>query len=219
MEGLSIQNKKETNEIPKVKDGIDFVFEQNPELVSIGTKQQYSEYLDTIFPQSKVREIVWHYSNADFKNESFKPIRPNFDTLNSIEGVYNFSTNQKFVTRFGQYPYAVLLNIHQPLETNATGEYVDDMDRPLSEALYKIGKQTQKNILAPAYDERLRDTDAVINSITGEDYIEKHPVSGREIGIPNQKIMTVFDPGQIHILGSQSDIEGFKSFMTKWNIV
>ena len=39
------------------KKGVNFVFEQSPELAQIGTPEQYSQYLDTIFPDSKVAEI------------------------------------------------------------------------------------------------------------------------------------------------------------------
>lgn len=191
------------------------VFMLHPELQEIGTKEQYVKYLETIFPESVVKDILWHYSDAMFKDEGFKPMKPNFDTLNSLENIYNFSTNKTFVTRFGEYAYPVLLNIKKPYETSSTGEYVDDMDRPLSEALFKIGKQTEKNILAPKYDEKLKDRDAVINSISGEDYVERHPVSGKEFGIPNQKIITVFNKDQIHILGSQSDFEKFKESLKK----
>lgn len=49
--------KAATEPVVKVKEGVDFVFEQNPELVSIGTQEQYSQYFDTIFPESKVKEI------------------------------------------------------------------------------------------------------------------------------------------------------------------
>ena len=41
----------------EIKEGVDFVFEQSPELFNIGTREQYSQYLDTIFPDSKVEEI------------------------------------------------------------------------------------------------------------------------------------------------------------------
>ena len=175
----------------------------------------YENYLKTIFPESKVQDIVWHYSDNEFKDENFKPTKPNFDTLNSIEGVYNFSTSQNFVKRYGKNAYAVILNINNPIEVNTSGEYVDDMDRPLSEALFKIGKQKEKNILAPKFDEKLENTDAVINNISGEEYIEKHPVSGREFGLPKQKIISVFHPDQISILGSKTDIEKFKEFVSK----
>lgn len=54
----------------EVKKGVDFVFEQNPELVNIGTQEQYSQYLDTIFPDSKVKDIVYHVGAIN-KNDKF----------------------------------------------------------------------------------------------------------------------------------------------------
>lgn len=56
---------------PAVKEGVDFVFEQNPELASIGTQEQYSEYLDTIFPESKMKNIVYHYNSSGVKFDKF----------------------------------------------------------------------------------------------------------------------------------------------------
>ena len=60
---FKIEDKETAN---KIKKGVDFVFEQNPELIKIGTKEQYSEYLDTIFPDSKVKDIVYHASPNKF---------------------------------------------------------------------------------------------------------------------------------------------------------
>ena len=64
-----IENKDERI---KIKKGVDFVFEQNPELSQIGTKEEYSQYLETIFPESNIKEIVYHETSGDwFKNEKF----------------------------------------------------------------------------------------------------------------------------------------------------
>jgi len=64
--------KKEVVKTPenKIKEGVDFVFEQNPELGSVGTKEQYSKYLEIIFPDSKVKNITFHGSN--YKIEKFE---------------------------------------------------------------------------------------------------------------------------------------------------
>jgi hypothetical protein len=43
----------------EVKEGIKELFNSNAELASIGTPEQYSQYLDTIFPNSKVKDIVY----------------------------------------------------------------------------------------------------------------------------------------------------------------
>ena len=43
-----------------VKDGINEIFQMNSDLPTIGTQEQYSRYLDTIFPDSKIKDIVYH---------------------------------------------------------------------------------------------------------------------------------------------------------------
>lgn len=42
------------------KEDVDFIFEQNPDLVTIGTKEQYSRYIESIFPNSKIKDVVYH---------------------------------------------------------------------------------------------------------------------------------------------------------------
>jgi hypothetical protein len=42
-----------------VKPGVQEIFNQNPTLASIGTPEQYSAYLDSIFPDSRVRDVVY----------------------------------------------------------------------------------------------------------------------------------------------------------------
>jgi hypothetical protein len=53
------------------KEGVNFVFEQNPELANIGSQENYSEYIKTIFPESKVKDIVYHGTNKKFDEERF----------------------------------------------------------------------------------------------------------------------------------------------------
>ena len=48
-----------TQPVGEIKEGVLELFESNPELASIGTPEQYSEYLSTIFPNSKVKDIVY----------------------------------------------------------------------------------------------------------------------------------------------------------------
>ncbi len=86
--------EKEENKIekPSIKEGVDFLFEQNPELAQIGTKEQYSEYLDTIFPESKVRDIVYHAS--PHKIEKFRDgMFGTYFSYSPIQGIYGDSIN------------------------------------------------------------------------------------------------------------------------------
>lgn len=65
--------------IPKTEESVlntynseelDAVFEQASELKSIGTKEQYSKYLNTIFPNSKVKDIVYRGSEVSIEKDS-----------------------------------------------------------------------------------------------------------------------------------------------------
>src|SRR5690606_14718961 len=62
-----------------VRQGVSELFESNPELANIGTPEQYSQYLDTIFPDSKVKDIVYH-TNTRGRIESFNSERGLFVT-------------------------------------------------------------------------------------------------------------------------------------------
>jgi hypothetical protein len=53
---------KPAQQTSEVKEGVSEVFNENSELASIGTEQQYSEYLDSVFPNSKVNDILYHGS-------------------------------------------------------------------------------------------------------------------------------------------------------------
>jgi hypothetical protein len=68
---FKIEDKETAN---KIKEGVDFVFEQSPELIKIGTKEQYSEYLDKIFPDSKFKDIVYHGTNMKLDEIKFKSL-------------------------------------------------------------------------------------------------------------------------------------------------
>lgn len=66
------KNKDVMDSFKRKMEGIDFVFSQSPELASVGSKAQYLQYLSTIFPNSKVKDIVYHHSDTkitEFKKE------------------------------------------------------------------------------------------------------------------------------------------------------
>ncbi len=106
MEEFSNTNKEGSIEKSTIKEGVDFVFEQNPELEKAGTKEQYSEYLDTIFPESKIRNIVYHASPNKF--EKFKD--PSSSGLSHI-----WFSEKPLKYQFGEKIYAVLINLKNPI--------------------------------------------------------------------------------------------------------
>ena len=77
----------QSNEI-KVKEGVEDLFESNPELANIGTQTQYSQYLDTIFPDSKVKDIVYHFSK-DSNKQSFKEWVDTAKFGNTLQNTYH----------------------------------------------------------------------------------------------------------------------------------
>jgi hypothetical protein len=58
----------------KSRQAINNTYEATPELANIGTPQQYLAYVDTIFPNSKVKDIVYHGTMAseNILNNGFK---------------------------------------------------------------------------------------------------------------------------------------------------
>ena len=55
-----------------VKEGVSVVFNAIPKLATIGTQEQYSKYLDTIFPDSQYKDIVYHGTASPEKIEKFR---------------------------------------------------------------------------------------------------------------------------------------------------
>ena len=115
MEGLPKINQENNIEKPKIKEGVNFVFEQNPELTKIGTKEQYSKYLDTIFPKSKIKDIVYHGGiKHDFKDEGFKKIKDSNlsrgKNFHEFYGIYFGDFYSQYLNK-NTKSYPVILNI------------------------------------------------------------------------------------------------------------
>ena len=108
------EQKENKIEKPKVREGVDFVFEKNPELAQIGTRERYSEYIDAIFPDSKVKDIVYHASPNKF-SEFNDP---------SSSGLSHIWFSQKpLLDQCGENIYSVLINIENPLDECNSEKY------------------------------------------------------------------------------------------------
>jgi hypothetical protein len=105
-----IDGLRNFNENINVKDGVDSLFKEYPELADIGTQEQYSQYLDTIFPNSKVKDIVYHVSPNKFTK--FKD--PSSTGLSHI-----WFAEKPLSSQFGSNTYYVRVNLQNPLiQTN-----------------------------------------------------------------------------------------------------
>ena len=82
------KNKDVMDSFKRKMEDIDYVFSQSPELASIGTKAQYLQYLSTIFKTSKVKDIVYHGTVAEF--DKFDKDFINKDGVNSFGDKFYF---------------------------------------------------------------------------------------------------------------------------------
>lgn len=168
-----------------IKPGVKELFESNPELANIGTQEQYSQYLSTIFPNSKVRDIVYHsrftvsnIKNKDrWKNGFYSGTKDQADLMADMAE----SSNDLMTTS------ALLINMQNPKVTTYTDRKVEDY------------KNTNDGFIIEATE---KDALQLINGRDG-------------YNVDNfKKEYVVFEPEQIHILSSKADIQGFKDFMS-----
>lgn len=197
-----------------VKPGVMELFESNPELASIGTPEQYSEYLDTIFPESKVKDIVYHGTDKELK-KFYDNLRSgiHFGTLKQAEGRrratdFEFKRNAKFIS--------AIIDLKNPLKTKdfdwekagdaftswQPGDDLSDLD--FTEYLISSG------IIK---EEEIQDAEGDFDLINKKGYdgvVYKNEGAGETTG---ENSYAVSKSEQIHILGNKQDIEGFIEFV------
>jgi len=178
-------------EVKKIKEqSINKVFEANPELTNIGSAQQYSDYLDTIFPNTKVKDIVYHGSKTKKPTEGFleTSIGANNKVLGAGKGFY-FTKDIDYSKNYGETTFS-LIDVKNPTDFNSS-QYnsVEELENAANELPNKGDAviDSRENKYYPQGEEKLK-------SSSSPDYI-------------------VFKPEQIYTLGSKKDIEGFKNFV------
>lgn len=236
----------------KIKEGVSELFDSNPELANIGTQEQYSQYLDTIFPDSKVKDIVYHGTNKKFETYTIKgDFGFHFGTKKAAED----RLEQKFKEDVKDYLYHVpeevlmedynfiikhnLINLKNPLRVPDSSHFVSSskLDVFLEKKIITQKEYDYIQSLYPKFPEiskvggmndyfdelnnyqnnpqtikANKEYQEIINrkiSKSGYDglvYKNEHEARGTDSYI-------VFEPEQIHILGSNKDIEGFKEFV------
>ncbi len=180
------------------KEGLDFAYYSNLELATIGSKEQYSEYLKTIFPNSKTPNIYYHGGKRGV--ETFKaPKDYDFQKNNGVNsgtkdyGIY--FTGDKSIAKYyskgysksNRQIYPVLLNTQESYKTNKF--LALNLRRLLGSTVLNPQSITEKDFNT---------------TLKGKDSVIWHGEKGEII---------VFNPSQIHILGSKSDVEGFRNYV------
>jgi len=177
----------ENKELVTPRQGIIELFEDNLELSSIGTEEQYEKYIKTIFPDSKVNNIVYHRTKSQ-KFDNFNNKTDNYaksDTYTK-DGIY-FSNDMNIGAEvYGETIIPAIVNISNPYLFKEEGIFAIEGDNPYNLSINSID---QKKLLG--------NEDGVL--------FKPNKRNGQTI---------VFEPEQIHILGSKKDIEGFKNFVS-----
>ena len=185
-----------------VKPGVKELFESNSELAQIGTPEQYSQYLDTIFPDSKVKDIVYHGTLPQNKFEKFDKQKGT-----NLSGEYGG-------IHFGDLTAA----IERPTKIVKAENFLAGIEEDLSNFKPNIIPVILniENIKRVEEGKNWGQGDwskliSKENEADGYVYTNKIENKGKDSYV-------VFEPEQIHILGSKQDIEGFKKFVQGKNI-
>lgn len=165
-------------------DDLNLVYQQHPELANIGTQEQYSQYLNTIFPSSKLKGIFYHASPNKFSQ--FRD--PYGSGLSHI-----WFSEKPLKNTYGNEIYSVVLDIKNPLS-----EFETDNN-------YSKELRSYENPTNPDWVNN--------HHITGELPKFKYDGTIRISAVDDGKSITVRNPKQIHILGSKEDIEDFQKFV------
>lgn len=215
---------KSTSDIKEIKD----IFQSNDKLKTIGTSNEYSKYLDTIFPNSKVDDIVFHGSkNKDIEQFDKKFLGTGEGYLGFGEGFY-FGTNKELInndySKEGK-TYSVLLDINKNLGwlskandnliTKLQSKY-PDLDISNTDTNGTIYEKLTQSLYNYKYDDDefstnkfgfkpASKTNEVFKSL-GYDSITN------ENSLDNKGQLIVFEPDQVHILGSKEDVQKFKNW-------
>lgn len=173
----------------KVKD-IKYVFQENPELRKIGTETQYSKYLKTIFPNSEIKNIVYHHSYE--KIEKFKNnFKEGYAARHGVSEKAIFFleefAKEEFLSK-RNHLNSVLINLENPLKYN--GKFKTGTEEAKAHSGIKEG-------VSAAIKNK---NDGVIFGKIWDNKIWS-------------KVLVVFSSRQTRVLGSKKDKEEFKKFV------
>lgn len=191
----SEERKKNYQNSPN-KPAIDALFKENPELEKIGTREQYDEYLKTVFPGSVVKSV--HYSSVR-------------DTAERPSNYY--TTDKAYAEKYGKNIRTVLLNVTNPYEETDYGIHrmvvsllENNVLTPQQDAIIgKEGPNITMGDLAQAREEAIEmGYDFDMNAAA----LNMARNNKRDIDVVYMR-----DNTKTHELGTANDLKGFKDFV------
>lgn len=223
---------------PKV---IQDILDSTPEISKIGNASQYAEYLSTVFPDSKVGDVVYHGSNVKFDkadlskskfNEGFyfakdKAIAENYGNVLSL--IINSKNTQ--IIPFAHFGYYTQTKENLIEELNKLEELKNrrDLENALALQLIDITTEIQffntkqekekykesnsgwENVEIELINEKINETKKLIDSINKKGEFDTMLTHDDDYKL---SLYAVGKSEQIHILGSKQDIEGFRNYLS-----
>lgn len=180
--------EKVTGRVETIYKATEQVVEKIKELEYKEAIKNYQEYLKTIFPESKYKDIGYKGVSEDFKNEN----KPSFYTKD-IEAAKYYSS-----LREGTKTISAIFNFKNPLIINAEKPAPISIITPEGKILGTFNdKDINEKIISEGYD------GLILNRKFGT------PLDGWEI--------LSFNNNSRYILGTETDLQKFKQFLLEDN--
>jgi hypothetical protein len=230
-------NKEELKKVTNnIKPGVSELFEQSPELTNIGTPEQYSQYLDTIFPDSKVKDLVYHGTDVEGLQQFSLKYFGQKDVGDRGYGIY-LSKDRDIAQGYGEHLYSVLVNIQNPynvrfkdndpsylwnrIERNSYSKDIEQLEKDRGKWIERVNNGDIRYTFFEGLSkkatkkEQLEFVNDKINKRISDkqERLDELNIIGKSDGVINEDYEIVTKPEQIHILGSKQDIQGFKEFI------
>lgn len=171
----------ETNN-QQAEGGVSGVYQASEQLKEIGTSKEYADYVNSIFPDSTIKEVVYHGTNNEF--DEFEPGHADAKT-GKID-----TLGFHFIEEAGRNDYAEtygkMLPVVVDIKNPVTAEYSVEDGSPAQKLEY-MKESDKKEFKEQGYD------GGIIEGAGAKEYV-------------------AFDQKQAHILGGKKDIAAFKKW-------
>jgi hypothetical protein len=170
------------------------IFDSFNVLSKYGNIQDYMEYLNTIFPNSKVKEIVYHGGTLNPDDRGKDSFTGEFGGKHGIYFTGSKSRAKSYLKsgnndyRSKSQIYFSLLNIERPLDKKIWTKWKFGADTITDKGLEQMKENNSDGIIVT-------------------DFLSKFTQYNTQY--------VVLDMNQVYILGSNKDIEGFRKYMNK----
>jgi hypothetical protein len=199
-------------EVFGVDEGVDYAFEVNKKLSDIGSKEEYKEYINSIFLEKGNKSIVYHGSPQKFESFDSEILHKKEKKPFNWDAVYTSFTKTGMPEDWNGGTgniMPVLVNIKNTLSTEVFDATV--FDKVLDEIKARSGgtEISEQDI------EELRrmDFDSLTNTLALHYGVNFFESIGYDSAVDLYGSLVVFSPNHTHILGTENDMQGFKTYM------